>query len=169
MKVRGIFLFALLISATAGCSLLNSNDGLSDKLVGTWEQKAFENTEGNIKGVFEHDFEDIDTYELALAHYDLEDNFLGYRYFETGSYSLKGNKLVRKPAEVFSSENQELYSTIDELKASGVNRGNPDKMEYRTEFSNANTTVTLYFECPPNALCTEPPVLKKVLSGPDIF
>ncbi len=170
MRVSGIFLFILIFSAT-GCNLFNSEPDLSDKLVGTWEQEFLVNAEQDLKVIFNHHFKNIDKYEVAQVYYDLEDNFLGYRYFEEGSYRLEGNNLVKKPAQIFFSENEEvLYPTIEELKAAGVLDVDSNQEEYRTEFTNSNTTVTLFFDCPPNASCVEPPVLNRVLeSGSDIF
>jgi hypothetical protein len=169
MRVSGILLITL-IFFTTGCSLFNSDEEISDKLVGTWEYEVAVNTEQAIKVIRNYHFLDINTYEIIEEHYDLQDNFLGYRLFRDGSYSLKENNLVMKDDQAFRSENAVLYPTIEELKAAGVEEQGLDKEEYRTEFSNSNTTVTLFFDCPFNASCIAPPVLDKVIeSGPVVF
>lgn len=172
MRLSGIILFVIIFSVS-GCNLFNSETELSDKLVGTWEHEVAVNTERSIKVIHNYHFMDINTYELIEEHYDLQGNFLGYRILVEGSYSLKGNTLVMKINEAYRSINDELYSTIEELKAAGVEEDQgqgENQSEYRTEFSNNNATVTLLFTCPPNASCTAPPVLNRVpKSGPDIF
>jgi hypothetical protein len=85
---------------------------------------------------------DINTYEIIEEHYDLQDNFLGYRLFRDGSYSLIENNLVMKADQAFRSTNDELYSTIEELKASGVEDQGANQEEYRTEFIVYSTTGT---------------------------
>jgi len=162
MRVSGILLFTL-IFFTTGCSLFNSEDEISDKLVGTWEHEVAVNTEQGIKVIHNYHFMDINTYEIIEEQYDLQGNFLGYRLFRDGSYSLIDNNLVMKTDQAFRSENADLYPTIEELKASGVEDKGANQEEYRTEFSNSNSTVTLYFDCPPNASCIAPPVLNRIL------
>jgi hypothetical protein len=159
----------MLLLSVSGCNLFNSEDNLSNKLVGTWEHEAYVNSETGAKVIYNYHFRDIDTYEVAQAHYDRDDELLGYRFFEEGSYSLRGNKLVMNADQIFYSENEDLYMTIEELKSSGLEEETANKTKYRTEFTNSDFRVTLFFDCPPNALCIEPPVLDKVLSGPDIF
>lgn len=169
MRYSGVLLFTLFLSVT-GCNFFESEVNLSDKLVGTWEERFIVNEEEGIKVINNYDYKDINTYEFTQSYYDLEDNFLGYRLFREGKYLLEENKLVLKTKQDFRSENEELYPTIEDLKNSGIEGMIESKTEYRTEFSNSGNTVILYFYCPPNASCLAPPVLNRITdSVPVIF
>lgn len=161
MRFSGILLFTFFLSVT-GCNFFESEIMLSDKLVGTWEHRLIVNEEEGIKVINNYNFKDINTYELTQSYYDLEDDFLGYRLFGVGKYLLEENKLVMKTDQSFRSENDELYPTVDDLKNLGIEDLTESETEYRTEFSNSNNTVTLFFDCPPNASCIAPPILNRV-------
>jgi hypothetical protein len=160
MKAYGILFVGFLI-VSSSCNVFNSEDKLSDKLVGIWDHSFFEDESQNISIVYRYGFQDIDNYTITEVHYSSNGEFIGFRQFNEGSYTLTGNKLVMELEKAYFAPDGQLYESIETLKKE-ESRTDFSKREYRTEFENKNTRVTLFFDCPPNAFCTEPPVLNKV-------
>ena len=153
-------LFLLIPILSTGCNLVKSEEEASERLVGYWEDRIYQEESGvTVKHIYH--FVDIDNYRRREVHFSADGESFGFRVYEEGEYVLIGDRLVIGEFSVYVSENEILYSTIEELK----NSTSPyvvSKSNFRTQFENDDQKVTLYYECPPNALCAEPPVLKKL-------
>ena len=157
-KVSLLLILTLIIST--GCNLVKSEEEANERLVGTWENIIYEDESGVTAKQIYH-FVDINSYRSRVYHYNSDGEPLGFRVYEEGEYKLIGDQLVIGESLVYVSENEILYPSAEELKNS-TSPYSVLKANYRTKFENDDQKVTLYYECPPNALCVEPPVLKKL-------
>lgn len=159
MKKASLLLILTLI-ISAGCNLVKNEEEASERLVGMWENIIYED-EGGVTAKQIYHFVDIDSYRSRVYHFNADGEPLGFRLYEEGEYILIGDQLVIGESSVYTSEDGTLYPSLEELKNS-TSPYEVSKSNYRIQFENNDHKVTLYYECPPNALCVEPPVLKKL-------
>lgn len=161
-KISLLLILTLIISA--GCNLVKSEEEASERLVGYWKNIISED-EGGVTAKRIYNFGDNGRYRSRVYHYNKDGELLGFRVYEEGEYILNGNQLEIGESSVYASEDGVLYPSIQELKNS-TSPYSVSKAKYRTKFENDDLKVTLYYQfyyqCPPNTLCEEPLVFKKL-------
>lgn len=161
MKIVRYLLIGVMLF-TAGCNVFDTDPESSEMLIGVWEHEVTRGESDELVLINTYTFPDLNNFSITEAHFNREGELQGYRQLVEGKYELNGIKLSFNSGSIYYSQYDTLYSTIEELVASGI-RDTLLLTEYTTEFSNKGQVVKLIYECPPNALmlCVEPPVLRK--------
>ena len=152
MKTKRIIVACFLILGIYACK---KKETTNIEMSGKW----FENIPWDADLVLhrEYDFKQDGTLEILASIIDNTSNETkGYVSKTEGTYSFKGDSLILKDQKVFSTGSHS-YKNLNELTYSYT----WEKTSYKPVYNTAKDTLTLRFNCPPNADCTPHPRLTR--------
>ena len=166
MEKSYILILSLIIFAIAGCN--NSDDGyLKQQLIGEWEDELYtvtdQETSEELSYVSNYKFYNGSEFERTTSVLNNNGALLGYIRLTEGTFSVSDKDLRFNASIVYNTDEDTYANTIEELKAQNSNVIEGSKSEdYRMEFTNNFNSLTLYFDCPFNAVCAEYPELERL-------
>jgi hypothetical protein len=153
MKTKRIIVACFLILGLYACK---KKENTTIDLSGKWFENSVWDT--NLMLHKEYEFKQNGTLEIVASVMDNTSNETrGYVSKTEGTYSFKGDSLILKDQKVFSTGSHS-YKNLNELNYSHT----WERTSYKPVYNATNNTLTLQFNCPPNADCIPYPKLKKM-------
>lgn len=153
MKIKSILLVSFLILSVYGCK---KNESANFEVSGKW----FQNVPWDTNQVLfqEYDFKQDGTLEILASVIDsASKERKGYVSKSVGIYHLKGDSLILKDQKVFATGSH-TYKKLNELTYQVTYQ----RTAYKPIYNATKDTLTLRFNCPPNADCIPYPRLTRV-------